>query len=104
MRPGLVAAEFALPPAFALRRRLEFRDVIIFAFSRLDDDSLETRLTGTGFVPTADRLRWKRVRLSGSLGRLPVGCRGRLGGWLIVVVVGRRRVPDPALALCLADI
>jgi hypothetical protein len=104
MRPGLVAAEFALPPAFALRRRLEFRDVVVFAFSRLDDDSLETRLTGTGFVPTADRLRRKYIRLYSSLGRLPVGSRGRLGGRLIVVVLGRRRVPDPALALCFADV
>jgi hypothetical protein len=92
-----------LPPAFALRRRLEFRDVIIFAFSRLDDDSLKTWLAGAGFVPAANRLRRGRVRLFGSLGRLPVGS-GWLGGLLIVAVVGRRCVPDPALALCLADI
>jgi hypothetical protein len=104
MRIRLVAAEFALPPAFALGRRLEFRDVVIFAFPRLDDDSFEARLAGAGFVPAAGWLRRGGVWLFDSFGRLPVGSGGGLSGLFIVAVVDRRCIPDPALALCFAGI
>jgi hypothetical protein len=69
----LVASELALPPTLALRRRLEFRDVTIFAFAGFNDDPLDTWLAGAGFVPAMGPLR-RRLWLSASFGRFAV-CR-----------------------------